>query len=294
MPELAAKEKELREALKRCPEPAIQAAIDFHRSRDPELVPTIVLGILERFVEPEVRPVIREGKDTVRLLDDLGIDSLLMVEIVILVEETLGLTIQNEELRNIRTIGDLKAYLDAKLKGLPPPETKNILGYAQIAAAMPHQPPFLFLQDARINGDFAEGTYHISGSEPFLEGHFKNDPVFPASLMLESLGQLAVLFLLKSGNGDVRAAVSSGPIYFVSCDGVRCHKVCRPQETLQLKVRLKKVHAPLAQFEGWIISNGAKVAKAEEISLSFTPVVAAVPVAVPTAASGVHGAVKVD
>jgi 3-hydroxyacyl-[acyl-carrier-protein] dehydratase len=227
------------------------------------------MGIIERFVEPDVRPVIREGNDRTRLLEDLGIDSLLMVEIVILVEETLSIHIENEELRNIRTLGDINAYLDAKIKGLPIPSNKNILNFAQVAAAMPQQPPFLFLQEARINGMTAEGSYHITGDEVFLEGHFKGNPVFPASLMIEALGQLAVLFILKSDNAALGGAVKPDSIYFVSCDGVRCHKVCKPQDVLQMKVTLKKVHAPLAQFEGTILCHGAKVAKAEEISLTF-------------------------
>ncbi len=266
------KDNELREALKRCPESAIDAALAYNESKDPSLVPVIVLGILERFVEPEVRPIIREGKDSTRLMDDLGIDSLLMVEIVILVEETLGITIENEELRNTRTLGDLKGYLDAKTRGLPPPTRKNILNFEQIAATLPQHPPFLFLQEARINGEFAEGSYHISGDEVFLEGHFKGNPVFPASLMLEALGQLAVLFLLKTDSAMLEGAgrVDPGSVYFVSCDGVRCTKICRPHDTLQLKIRLKKVHEPLAQFEGWIFCNGARVARAEEISLTFS------------------------
>lgn len=263
------KEEELRESLKRCPERAIEAALQFNATRDPDLVPAIVMGIIERFVEPDVRPVIREGNDRTRLLEDLGIDSLLMVEIVILVEETLDLQIENEELRTLRTVGDIKAYLDAKIKGLPIPSNKNVFKFEQIAAAMPHQPPFLFLQEARINGLTAEGSYHISGDEAFLEGHFKNNPVFPASLMLEALGQLAVLFMLKTDSPAFGGTIKPDSTLFVSCDGVRCHKICKPQEVLQLKVTLKKVHAPIAQFEGVILSHGSKVAKAEEISLAF-------------------------
>jgi 3-hydroxyacyl-[acyl-carrier-protein] dehydratase len=262
-------EEELRESLKRCPERAIEAAIQFNQTRDPDLVPAIVMGIIERFVEPDVRPVIREGNDQTRLLEDLGIDSLLMVEIVILVEETLGIHIENEELRNLRSLGDIKAYLDAKIKGLPIPSNKNVFKFEQIAATMPHQPPFLFLQEARINGMTAEGSYHITGDEAFLEGHFKDNPVFPASLMLEALGQLAVLFMLKTDNKVFGGSIKTDSIYFVSCDGVRCHKMCKPQDVLQLKVTLKKVHAPLAQFEGTILCHGTKVAKAEEISLTF-------------------------
>lgn len=263
------KEEEIRDSLKRCSEQTIEAAIAFHKTREPDLVPTIVLGIIERFIEPDVRPVIREGDDSTRLLDDLGIDSLLMVEIVILIEETLDIQIENEELRSLRSMGDIKAYLDAKIKGLPPPSSRNVLSFEQLAAAMPHQPPFLFLHEARINGQSAEGTYRISGDEAFLEGHFKDRPVFPASLMLEALGQLAVLFLLKGKNEALESAPRPESIYFVSCDGVRCHKTCAPGDILQLSVHLKKVHAPIAQFEGTILCDGVKVAKAEEISLTF-------------------------
>ena len=263
------KVEEIRESLKRCPERTIEAAIRFSETRDPELVPTIVLGIIERFVEPEIRHVLSENNDQTRLLEDLGIDSLLMVEIVILVEETLAISIENEELRNLRSVGDIKNYLDAKIKGLPLPTNRNILKFEELAAIMPHQAPFLFLQEARINGTEAEGSYHISGDEAFLEGHFKDNPVFPASLMLEALGQLAVLLMLKSESQAFGGIVNPDSIYFVSCDGVRCHKLCRPQDVLQMKVSLKKVHAPLAQFEGTILCKGAKVAKAEEISLTF-------------------------
>ncbi len=263
------KEEEIRESLKRCSEPTVEAAITFHKTRDPDLVPTIVMGIIERFVEPDVRSVIREGDDSTRLLEDLGIDSLLMVEIVILIEETLDIQIENEELRSLRNIGDIKAYLDAKLKGLPVPSSRNVLSFEQLAAVMPHQPPFLFLHEARINGFSAEGTYRISGDEAFFEGHFKDRPVFPASLMLEALGQLAVLFLLKGENESLDGAPRPESIYFVSCDGVRCHKTCQPGDVLQMSVHLKKIHAPIVQFEGTILCDGIKVAKAEEISLTF-------------------------
>lgn len=262
-------EDEIRDSLKRCPQSAIDAAIEFSTNRDSKLVPAIVMGIIERFVEPEVRPIVREGDDQVRLAEDLGIDSLLMVEIVILVEETLDIHIENEELRTIRTIGDLKAYLDAKINGFPVSSGISVYDFEQIAGIMPHQPPFLFLHEARLNGKDADGSYSISGEEVFLEGHFKNNPVFPASLMLEALGQLAVLLMIKSDGQAFGGRIKPESVYFVSCDGVRCHRMCHPDDVLQMKVTLKKVHAPIAQFVGTIHCQGNKVAKAEEISLTF-------------------------
>ena len=38
---------------------------------------------------------------------------------------------------------------------------------------------------------------------------------------------------------------------------------------MHLNVSRKKVHAPMAQFEGTILNRGTKVAKVEEISLVF-------------------------
>ena len=106
----------LKETMRRCPPESVEAAIAYHQSKDARHVPAIVLGIIERFLEPEFRPKIREGDESLRLMEDLGIDSLVMVEIIIMIEETLGFSINNEEIKDVRTLGDLKKYIDAKLK----------------------------------------------------------------------------------------------------------------------------------------------------------------------------------
>lgn len=272
LPQIAEKsEVELRETMKRCPEAAIQAAIEFHQTKKAELIPAIVMGIIERFVEPGVRPQLQEeANDQKRLVEDLGIDSLLMVEIVMVIEESVGITIENEELRGLRTLGDVKDFLGAKMRGEPSPLRKRLFGLEQIAATMPHQPPFLFLQEVRLNGQYAEGTYSIRGDEAFIEAHFPGDPVFPASLMIEALGQLAVFFILRADRPEL-AGAQDGRVLFVSCDGVRCHRICRPGETLNLRVELSRVHLPIVQFSGIISVGASRVAKVEELSLGMYP-----------------------
>ena len=69
---------------------------------------------------------------------------------------------------------------------------------------MPHREPFLFLESVQISGDETTGSYRISGNEYFLQGHFKENPVFPASIMIEALGQLCVFFLLKGKNAALK------------------------------------------------------------------------------------------
>ena len=72
---------------------------------------------------------------------------------------------------------------------------------------MPQQEPFLFLEQVNLSERDAGGRYTISGREHFLEGHFKGNPVFPASIMLESLGQLAVFLLIKKAPEEIKSAI---------------------------------------------------------------------------------------
>jgi len=259
----------LKESLKRCPEGTFEAAIEYRETANPSLVPRIVTGIIERFLEPEAKPLLRSCKDDIRLFEDLGIDSLTMMEIVILVEETLNISFENSELRELRTLEDIKAYMDSKATGEPAPKRAASLGFEEIASVLPQQPPFLFLSRATVDGDIAKGEYRVDGSEFFLEGHFKNNPVVPASIMIEALGQLAVLFLLKSKGPAVRGEVLPETVFFKSCDGVRCHRICKPGDNFLMEVKLKRLRRPIAVFEGSISVGNEKAAFAEEISLAF-------------------------
>ena len=110
--------------LKRCPPATYVAARQFRATGEAQLVPTIVLGIIERFVESGLRPKLRQPHDSLLLAEDLGLDSLTMMEIVILVEDVLGLSIKNEELRQLRTLGDVRQFIAGKLRDQPRPEQK--------------------------------------------------------------------------------------------------------------------------------------------------------------------------
>jgi acyl carrier protein len=110
-------EQALRESLKRCSPATIDAAVKFRQTGDPAQINPIILGLLERFMDPELRPKLTQPNlDSLSILGDLGIDSLTMVEMVMLVEESLGLTVDNNELRGIKTIGDIKQFVANKAK----------------------------------------------------------------------------------------------------------------------------------------------------------------------------------
>lgn len=58
-----------------------------------------------------------ECKPEARLLEDLGADSLDVVELIMAVEEEFGLEIPDEDAENLATVGAIEAYLAQKVQG---------------------------------------------------------------------------------------------------------------------------------------------------------------------------------
>ncbi|TAK95911.1 FabA-like domain protein [Patescibacteria group bacterium] len=259
----------LRESLRRCSPSTFEAAVQFRKTGNADHVPAVVIGVIERFVEPDLRAKLKDADDDIRLIEDLGIDSLTMMEIIILVEDVLQMSINNDELRNLRTVGDVKTFIDCKIRGFALPKPTKFFPIESIGAIMPVQPPFLFLNEASVSSTGANGKYRITGQEFFLQGHFKGNPVMPASIMLEALGQLAVLYLLEGLPTEAGKVVSPSTIYFTGCESVRAHRVCKPGDILALSIKPKRSKMPLASFEGAIRVGQEKAVIAEEITLTF-------------------------
>jgi len=110
----------LRDALKRCSPSTREAAREFRRTGSADCLPAIVNGLIEHFVEPDMRAKLSRADDSLRLVEDLAIDSLTLLEIVYLAEDVLQISIDNEELRPFRTVGDIKEFLAAKLRRVYP------------------------------------------------------------------------------------------------------------------------------------------------------------------------------
>jgi acyl carrier protein len=115
-------EAALREALKRCSASTREAASAFRRTGSAEYLPAIVDGLIEHYVEREARAKLAREDDNLRLVEDLAIDSLTMLEIVYLAEDVLQISIDNVDLRPFRTVGDIKRFLASKLGCVPPGE----------------------------------------------------------------------------------------------------------------------------------------------------------------------------
>ena len=223
---------DLKEGLRRCSPETIEAAIRYRESGDLDAIPTIVFGILDRYQPATATVKLSEANESTRLIEDIGLDSLTLLEIVLSIEEVLKLRIENEELREIRTLGQLNKFLHAKITGATTETSAKRYTREQIALVLPQQPPFLFLDEAILNGDSVKAGYTIKGNEFFLEGHFKDEPVFPASIVFEAMGQAACLWVLESGPAQLGKEIKSNHVFFASLDGAHFYRKAKPGEKL--------------------------------------------------------------
>ena len=138
-----------------------------------------------------------------------------------------------------------------------------------ILSVMPQQPPFLFVDEAEyVDGEII-GKYKIKDPEVFADGHFKGNPVFPGTLMFESLGQLCVLGLVKGVFEGMECPADPSKIFFTSSEASRCMRICRPNEVLELRAKPTRIRRPIANFEASIKCNGERTAFIEKLTLTF-------------------------
>jgi len=260
---------DLKEGLRRCSPATVEAAIRYREKQDLDAIPQIVYGILDRYQPATAAVKLSDANEDARLIEDIGLDSLTLLEIVLSIEEILKLRIENEELREIRTIGQLNRFLHAKITGAQPEAPVRRYTREHIALVLPQQPPFMFLDEAELNGDSVKANYTIKGTESFLEGHFRDEPIFPASIVFEAMGQAACLWVLEKAPGRIGKEIKSNHVFFASLDGAHFYRKTKPGEKLEFAQTLVKLREPLAIFEGAVTSNGERVARIERLVLAF-------------------------
>lgn len=108
----------LSDLLKRYPPSTLQAARRLRAGdRGGETVRVFVLGVIGRHLPNRDHARLRLGDDQLRLTTDLGLDSLSLLEMVIVFEGVMDLAVSQECLRRLQTVGDVVALI----AGSPPP-----------------------------------------------------------------------------------------------------------------------------------------------------------------------------
>jgi len=95
---------------RRCREGTAEAIINLRRTGDTALIPEILRGIVWRYVRPEAREQVEKASLETPLAS-LGMDSLMMLEVVLDVQDALDVTVEDAELRRMKTFDDVSELL---------------------------------------------------------------------------------------------------------------------------------------------------------------------------------------
>jgi 3-hydroxyacyl-[acyl-carrier-protein] dehydratase len=142
-----------------------------------------------------------------------------------------------------------------------------MIGRPAILAHLPQGDGFVFVDSAEVEGSTIRGSYTITGREIFAGMHFPGRFVFPASIMMEAIGQLGIVYLAETMGGE---RLDPASVLFIGSEDVACRRPCAVGERLDMRLQLKRKREPLIVFSGTIQVGDALVLKVSSLSLSFS------------------------
>lgn len=134
------------------------------------------------------------------------------------------------------------------------------LDILQIQELLPHRYPFL-LVDRVLECEPSvrlSGIKNVSFNEPFFQGHFPNQPIFPGVLIMEALAQATALLTAQSAN------MGKGTTYYLAgIDNARFKRQVVPGDQLTLEVKYIKHKRHLWSFDCRAEVDGELAASAQ-------------------------------
>lgn len=107
----------------------------------------------------------------------------------------------------------------------------------EIRKYLPHRYPFL-LVDRVLELELGKSIVackNLSVNEPFFNGHFPEQPVFPGVLLLEAMAQAAGILGFKSQD---KTPADGSMYYFVGADDLRFKRPCVPGDQVMLRASI--------------------------------------------------------
>jgi 3-hydroxyacyl-[acyl-carrier-protein] dehydratase len=139
---------------------------------------------------------------------------------------------------------------DSRTDGPLSPERRAFL-------ALPHRPPMRLVEDVVeiVPGESARTTRTAHPDDFFFQGHFPDQPVVPAVILVELLAQTGGL---AACSGDQPAP--SGGLRLAALGGFKFPAAAVPGDVLEATARVAGRAAGLIKIEGEVTAGGRRVA----------------------------------
>ena len=136
-----------------------------------------------------------------------------------------------------------------------------IMDIAAIREHLPHRYPFL-LVDRVIDLELGESIHaykNLSINEPYFDGHFPEQPVFPGVLLVEAMAQAAGILGFKT----MGKTPKDGSVYYlVGVDKLRFKRPCVPGDRVDLFAKIVSERRGIWKFDVRSEVEGATCASA--------------------------------
>lgn len=113
---------------------------------------------------------------------------------------------------------------------------------------LPHRYPFL-LVDRVVEvhaGESIIAYKNLSINEPFFNGHFPNNPIFPGVLLVEAMAQAAgILGFYSQGKTNEDGST----YYFAGADNLRFRRPCVPGDRVMLRATVVSQRRGIWKFD---------------------------------------------
>ncbi len=128
----------------------------------------------------------------------------------------------------------------------------------QIQEFIPHRHPFLLIDRVtRIEEKTIYGIKNVTISEPFFAGHIPGHAIMPGVLIVEAIGQLGAVLVLR------RIAKQGKLPYLVGIERAKFRKPVRPGDRMEITVKLVNFHRQFGKLRGEVRVDGKLTTEAE-------------------------------
>ena len=123
-----------------------------------------------------------------------------------------------------------------------------MMDISEIRSHLPHRYPFL-LVDRVVEltpGESILAYKNLSINEPFFNGHFPEDPIFPGVLLVEAMAQAAGILGFKSQD---KTPADGSMYYLAGADNLRFRRPCVPGDRVMLHASIVSSRRGIWKFD---------------------------------------------